>query len=249
MAYRIFCDFDGTIASRDVTDMLLEAFAAPAWREIEAQWQAGLIGSADCMARQVALLSASRPALDRLIDTVEIDPGFSGFVAFCRDHDIELTVVSDGLDHAIARILARAGLGDLPVIANRLLFLPQDRHAMLSPHAWPGCRSAAGTCKCRVAGAGSEKDRRTTILIGDGRSDYCVAGIVDLVFAKAGLLDHCRANGITHLPYRDFAEITQLLAERLAGLETVELTADDAFFGREPPAASHRSGLPGPVLP
>src|SRR5580698_927831 len=121
MRYRIYCDFDGTIATSDVTDVLLEAFAAPGWRDIEAQWRAGLIGSADCMARQVALLHCSRPAFDRLLGAIEIDAGFPGFVAFCRRHDIVLTIVSDGLDYVVARNLARAGLDALPVAANRLM--------------------------------------------------------------------------------------------------------------------------------
>jgi two-component system, NtrC family, response regulator AtoC len=36
MGYRIVCDFDGTIATSDVTDVLLEVFAAPGWYDIEA---------------------------------------------------------------------------------------------------------------------------------------------------------------------------------------------------------------------
>ncbi|MDT3382392.1 MtnX-like HAD-IB family phosphatase, partial [Labrys neptuniae] len=255
MAYRIYCDFDGTIATSDVTDVLLEAFAAPGWRDIEAQWQAGLIGSAVCMARQVALLHCSRPALDHLLDAVDIDPGFVDFVAFCRDHDIEPIIVSDGLDYAIRRILSRVGLGDLPVIANRLMFLAEDRHAMLSPYASSACHSAAGTCKCEAVRSAGTAEAHTTILIGDGRSDYCAAGVVDLVFAKAGLREHCQANGIVHLPYADFAEVTRLLAERLpnlgaAGLADLPTHAPSgAFLGQEKQAALLEAGIPGRVLP
>ncbi|WP_448956118.1 MtnX-like HAD-IB family phosphatase [Labrys neptuniae] len=247
MAYRIFCDFDGTIATSDVTDRLLEAFAAPGWHDIEDEWQAGLIGSAECMARQIELLRCSRPALDQLLDTVEIDPGFAGFVAFCREHDIELTVVSDGLDYAIARILVRAGLGQLPIVANHLVFLPDDHYAMLSPHASPACRTGAGTCKCRTVDSADLKGfgvPQSTVLIGDGRSDYCAAGAVDFVFAKDGLLGHCRDQDITHLPYQNFAEITALLSERLPGFEelaparTRVLAGDADFLGHEAVAAA-----------
>jgi len=31
----IFCDFDGTISSQDVVDVLFETYAEPAWRKIE----------------------------------------------------------------------------------------------------------------------------------------------------------------------------------------------------------------------
>jgi 2-hydroxy-3-keto-5-methylthiopentenyl-1-phosphate phosphatase len=254
MGYRIVCDFDGTIATSDVTDVLLEVFAAPGWYDIEAQWLTGLIGSADCMARQVALLRCSRVAIDRLLDAVDIDPGFAGFVAFCRERDIELTIVSDGLDYAVARILARAGLGDLSIIANRLMFVAHDRYAMLSPHASPACRSGAGTCKCRAAGgADPEKpgDSRTTILIGDGRSDYCAAGAVDFVFAKSGLLGHCRANGISHLPYSNFFEIARLLSRHLPGLgaSSAILAGDEAFLDPEQHPGLNETGMCGPPPP
>ena len=46
----VVCDFDGTIALEDVTDGLLERFAEPRWRKIEAQWLAGEFGSQECMA-------------------------------------------------------------------------------------------------------------------------------------------------------------------------------------------------------
>ena len=95
----------------------------------------------------------------------------------------------------------------------------------------------------------------TAILIGDGRSDYCAAGVVDLVFAKAGLREHCQANGIVHLPYADFAEVTRLLAERLpnlgaAGLADLPTHAPSgAFLGQEKQAALLEAGIPGRVLP
>jgi len=76
MAWNILCDFDGTIATEDVTDSLLTRFADPAWQTIEAEWKAGRIGSRECMTRQVALIRATREDIDRLLDTIEIDPDF-----------------------------------------------------------------------------------------------------------------------------------------------------------------------------
>lgn len=209
MPYRILCDFDGTIARGDVTDLLLEAFADPGWRDVEAQWQSGLIGSATCMARQVALMRCSRRALDEVLDRVEIDPGFIDLVAYCQQIGAQLAVVSDGLDYAVARVLRRAGVVDVPIMANRLLFLDEWRCALLSPHATLTCRAAAGTCKCAIADrlAGDE----ITVLIGDGRSDFCTAGSVDMVFAKGALLAYCRAHAIRHEPFRTLSEIPKLL--------------------------------------
>ena len=214
MTARIYCDFDGTVTTTDVTDLLLEAFADPSWREIEAQWQSGLIGSAICMARQVALMRCGRGALDSLLDSVSIDPGFPFLVAFCRSIGASLTIVSDGLEYAIERILGRAGFAELPIIANRLLFLSEERYAMVSPHASPVCLSAAGTCKC--AEVGRTCGNYPTILIGDGRSDFCVAGRVDFVLAKDALVQFCSRQDIPHAAFSGLQEVPELLAAYLS---------------------------------
>ncbi|HEX7370566.1 MAG TPA: phosphatase, partial [Rhodanobacteraceae bacterium] len=74
--WNILCDFDGTITVEDVTDSLLDRFAAPEWQVLERDWRAGLIGSAECMAGQVALLDASRAEIDAHLAGLRIDPAF-----------------------------------------------------------------------------------------------------------------------------------------------------------------------------
>jgi 2,3-diketo-5-methylthio-1-phosphopentane phosphatase len=208
MALRILCDFDGTIATQDVTDSLLFRFADPSWEAIEAEWKAGHIGSRECMSRQVALIRATPSEIDRHLDEIELDPHFAGFVRLARTSGMPLTVVSDGLDYAIRTLLLREGLGDVPIVANHLERIGADRYRLLFPYAEPACSAASGTCKCAVANAADAQ----TLLIGDGASDFCAGGTVDLVFAKAALLDHCRAHGLPHVPCGNFAEAQTLLA-------------------------------------
>ncbi len=128
----ILCDFDGTIAVADVTDELLANFATPEWSRIEADWRAGRISSRECMTAQVALMDASQEAVDALLDTLTIDPAFPAFVADATRLGIPITVVSDGLDYAIRRILGGYGLGYLPIQANHLM---HDGHRGWSMHS------------------------------------------------------------------------------------------------------------------
>ncbi len=214
MSWQILCDFDGTIATKDVTDTLLERFALDGWEEIETSWKAGLIGSRDCMARQVELLRADKAMLDAALDEIEIDPGFPAFVALCRREGLPLTVVSDGLDYAIRRILTRHGLGDLPIVANHLEQVAEDRYRLSFPYANAGCAKGSGTCKCKV-GEGLTAGGAMSLLVGDGTSDMCAAGSVDLVFAKDKLLSYCREEGLPVVAYRDFANATRQLAALL----------------------------------
>jgi len=99
--WKILCDFDGTVSTLDATDELLERCAEPEWKDFEREWRDGVIGSRECMSRQVALIDASERDLNRVLDSITIDPAFPPFVAQTRDRGLELVIVSDGLDRAI----------------------------------------------------------------------------------------------------------------------------------------------------
>ncbi len=139
----VFCDFDGTITTVDTTLKVLDRLAAPAWEALEADWRAGGIDAAACMRGQVALIGGDDAALDAVLDEVELDPGFHDFAVWCADRGVPLAVVSDGVDYFIRRILARHGLGALPVVSNRLGGRAGARE-LSHPHRREGC--AAGAC-------------------------------------------------------------------------------------------------------
>ena len=221
MKCRVLVDFDGTIASVDTTDLLLERFAAPAWRQIEDDWKAGRIGSRECLVRQIDLVRASEPEMDAFVAGIDIDPGFPGFVRLCERQDHTVTVVSDGLDRTIAAVLARHGL-DLPFHANHLEKTGNDGWRLGFPHARSDCRSLSGNCKCQFA---EGEPRRPRVVIGDGRSDFCVAGRADLVLAKSALLDHCRATEMPHFAFADFHEASRLMADWLETREYLAIGA------------------------
>jgi 2-hydroxy-3-keto-5-methylthiopentenyl-1-phosphate phosphatase len=98
----VLVDFDGTIATVDTTDALLERFAEPGWLEIEADWQAGRIGSRECLVRQIDLIKASPKQYDDFVSSIEIDRGFVPFIEECKARDLDVMVVSDGLDRTVA---------------------------------------------------------------------------------------------------------------------------------------------------
>jgi 2,3-diketo-5-methylthio-1-phosphopentane phosphatase len=216
----VVCDFDGTITLEDVTDGLLEKFAHPSWKEIEAQWLAGQFGSRECMARQVALINATYEELDRYLDGVAMDPSFPAFVLDCEVlGNVGVTVVSDGIDYAVKRIMRNNGLSRLAVKANALVRMPDNRFSLDFPHSALYCNVQAGNCKCAVAHILSSTfdSPSVTILIGDGTSDFCIASHVDFVLAKDRLLDHCIANALPHLPFNDFTDVRQKLT-RVVGV-------------------------------
>jgi 2,3-diketo-5-methylthio-1-phosphopentane phosphatase len=204
---RVLVDFDGTIAPIDTTDLLLERFAVPGWQDIEDDWKAGRIGSRECMVRQIDLVRATPSAMDAFTREVEIDPGFPAFVELFRRLGHGLAVVSDGLDRTIRTVLDRHGV-DVPYFANHLQWRGDDRWRLTFPHARSDCASLAGNCKCSFGA----RHGALTIVIGDGRSDFCLAERADLVLAKASLLELCRKAGLPHIPFETFDQATALLA-------------------------------------
>jgi len=228
MKFHVFVDFDGTIAPLDTTDLLLQRFADPGWMQIEEQWKAGLIGSRECMVRQVDLIRATPEEFDRFIDEIEIDPGFVHFVRLCSRLGHAVTVVSDGLDRTVGTVLKRAGV-NVPFRANRLTWAGGRRWRLAFPHARSDCLTLAGNCKCRFAEAKRANGR---IVVGDGRSDFCIAGRADLVLAKGLLVAHCREQQLPHIEFRDFTEATELLAQWIAA-HSEDPAAHPAHIGDE----------------
>jgi len=211
---RIFCDFDGTIAKVDTTDLVLTRLADPAWETLEERWTRGEITAAECMRGQVALISGDDAALDAVLDTVELADGFSEFVVWCRANAVPLTVVSDGVDRFIARILGRHGLSHLPVIANHMVGNDLVGRRLEQPWSRAGCAAGSGVCKCQVATRETAGDAAADLMvfIGDGRSDFCVSGRADLLFARDKLADYARARAMPHHEFSDFHTITTTLA-------------------------------------
>jgi 2,3-diketo-5-methylthio-1-phosphopentane phosphatase len=204
----VFVDFDGTIAPIDTTDLLLERFAAPEWQLIEQEWRAGKIGSRECMVRQIDLVRATPSEMDTFIGSVEIDRGFAGFARLLKRLGHAMIVVSDGLDRTIRTVLDRNDI-NVPYFANHLQWRGEDRWRLTFPHAKTDCRTLAGNCKCSFA---EGRPQELNILVGDGRSDFCLAGRADLVLAKASLLGHCREAGLPHIAFESFDEAIRLLA-------------------------------------
>jgi 2,3-diketo-5-methylthio-1-phosphopentane phosphatase len=208
--WSVLCDFDGTIAQEDVTDSLLMRFGRPGWDVLEVEWREGRIGSRECMAGQIALLDCSVDELDEHVAGMAIDPDFARFAAAVRRSGASLTIVSDGLDRAIRNMLRRHDLDSLPVVASRLVAAGRRRWKLEFPFASGACVAASGTCKCAWAQPPHVAPGDRVLMVGDGASDFCVAGRVDLSFASKRLLDHCLDHDLSHRAVANFRQALEL---------------------------------------
>jgi len=203
-------DFDGTLSPEDTVDKLLEHHADPLWHELETDWLAGRISAVECMREQVGLVRADRITLGKFFQDIRLDPHFSGFWQYVREFSM-LAVVSDGLDYGIKAALRSAGLSGFPVFANQLDFVAPDQLSLSFPHLNADCRSGNGVCKCAIAKQLAAQHGGPIVLVGDGKSDACLAGIADTVFAKSSLITHCEDQGISHIAFEDFSEVLNVV--------------------------------------
>jgi 2-hydroxy-3-keto-5-methylthiopentenyl-1-phosphate phosphatase len=231
---RVLVDFDGTIVPGDVTDHIMASFAGPKWLELEAEFQAGRMGARTCMSAQVDLIRATPADIARAVNERDADPDFAQFVAVCRSRAIAVTVVSDGFDVAIKTMLQRYRL-DLPFSANQLTWLGGDRWRLDFPNRSATCRTEAGNCKCsRLAPPGQR-----TVVIGDGRSDFCVAAHADFVLSKTRLTDHCGAEGIRHWAIDGFADVLACFDGWIAEARGSQLINCRPATGKRQPASNN----------
>lgn len=200
-------DFDGTLSRKDTVDTMLEKFAPAEWKNIEQDWLDGRITAVECMQQQIRMVKADHITIENYFRSIELDDSFLPFYRHVSAF-AGVSIISDGLDHAIQVATRQAGLPEIPAYANRLHFVP-DGIDISFPHLSPLCDAGNGVCKCTVArnlsGAGQ------VVLVGDGKSDACLARSADVVFAKSSLLRYCREQGIAHIPFDTFADILSVV--------------------------------------
>jgi 2-hydroxy-3-keto-5-methylthiopentenyl-1-phosphate phosphatase len=211
---RVICSFESTVALDDVRRQLLDAFADPAWHDIENQWEDGEITAAERSQRQIALIRATDAELNAFLDQVRIDPAFVRFTAWCRIEGIPLAIVSDGVDRFIQRILTANGLTHVAVVANELGGTEGGR-TLTQSWGRAGCAAGSGVCKCDVAVIESLSEG-ILVYVGAGRSDFCVSARADVLFARGELADYADARKRGYFSFRTFADIAAVLV-RLRG--------------------------------
>ena len=203
-AMAVMIDFDGTISVRDVGLHLLERLGDPRWRDLEARYEAGEIGSRDCLARQWSCLPPDEQLLREVAAEVPLDPGAGSLIGRLRRAGAEVSIVSDGFGFYVEE---PAGRWRVPVLTNQVDF---DRHCMVFPTPRPLCDHGCGTCKQVPIEEAAERGK-TVVLVGDGASDRPAATVADLVFARAGLADWCETKGIACIRFERLADVSRAL--------------------------------------
>jgi 2-hydroxy-3-keto-5-methylthiopentenyl-1-phosphate phosphatase len=216
----LFFDFDNTLMDGDILDQLIEKYSPnEAWLDWENAWAQGHLPARDCLRLQVQNMRVSRERLLRDLTRVRIDPAFAEIVEWARLRQVGVNIVSDSFVPLIRHILCSNGIDGIPVFANDLRFLADDRLAASFPFYDPACHRSANAKARHLMPYRANR----IIFAGDGHSDLDAALAADVVFAKCVLANELDARGVAFYPFDTLEAV-------LAYLETVE----DAL--REPAA-------------
>ena len=200
----IYCDFDGTITKKDSVNEFLKKYTGDKWLESEKLWIEGKISSKENAIIQVGLLkNISQKQLDDYINSIEIDDYFLDFVDYVKSKNIKLTILSDGFDLFIQKVLEQNNL-DIPYYANKLTYKNGEFNIEF-PYYNKNCDKKAGMCKCQKV------KENSFCYIGDGTSDLCIAKKADFLFASKNLHKFCKENNIKHVYFTSFCNIIESL--------------------------------------
>lgn len=219
MMVKVFVDFDGTITKTDVGNAFFRTFAGrERYDAILREYKAENISARECFRRGItAVGNLSKDEATAFVQTQEVDPSFAEFVRFCREREIELRIVSDGLDFYINQLLSANGIEGVQVFSNVVEFIADGTASGLRisfPYADAECTRCA-CCKRNImlTNAG-ESD--LIVYIGEGYSDRCPAQYADVVFAKDALQTFCQEENISYYLYSSFGDVTERLGMLLA---------------------------------
>jgi 2-hydroxy-3-keto-5-methylthiopentenyl-1-phosphate phosphatase len=198
----VLSDFDGTIAE-DLSIMIYKKFASVGMYYADL-WTQGLISTPEELAATFKTIDASPSQLADLIRQAHFDPDFPEFVRLCMERGFEVAIVSDGLAWAIQTSLAQHGVHDVEIYANQIHFV-DGAYQISFPWRDEKCPQA-GVCKSKVV-ANFHAAGKRVIYIGDGRSDHDAVHAADIVYAKDQLLEYCRSEQVSAIPFQNFSDL------------------------------------------
>ena len=212
----IQCDFDGTITDKDVSFLLLDAFADSNWRQLLKEYQAGKISVGAFNTRAFAMIKADKQTLLDFVlnsDEVKIRPGFPELLDYCSRNGLEFVIVSNGQDIYVEAILNKLGINNIEFFAARSSFGPGGLEVK---YIGPDGSELPDSFKETHAELFLNRGYRI-IYVGNGISDIYPARRAYHVFATGDLLELCRETNLDCTPFDDLNDVVR-------GLELLQLS-------------------------
>lgn len=214
-----FSDFDGTIFMQDTGHVLFDNFGCGSRRRhiLDEQISTGKRSFRDVSEEMWGSLRVPfENGVEVMEDSLEIDPDFDTFHAFCLDNKIPFNIISAGLEPVLRRVLdvflGEAQSKYIDIIANGAdisadgsEWKPIWRHDSELGHDKALSIQEART-QVEAGLTGVDDTIPLIVFIGDGVSDLPAARQADVLFARRGLRleEYCQENNIAYIPFDTF---------------------------------------------
>ena len=209
----IVSDFDGTITKEDSNALLAEVCGNAENAQIETNFLSGLISNREAFERHFEVMRITLQEYKDFIKTnIEMEPEFDAFLEQVQRRGIPFFIVSAGFRQAVEYVLGKERQRGVEVYANDLQGEPYITPIFATKKT--SCDKPAGpcgNCKRDCLATIKQKSGKKILYIGDGITDRCAIENADILLAKDTLAKYCDAQGVPYTPYKNFADVTDLL--------------------------------------
>jgi 2-hydroxy-3-keto-5-methylthiopentenyl-1-phosphate phosphatase len=220
----IFCDFDGTITEKDNIIDIMQAFVPEGqWKPIVDDIFAKKRSLRNGVHALFHLLPSTRrqEVTDFVLNRARVREGFSEFVEYCREQNIQLLVTSNGIDFFIEPILAPYANSIDEIYCNQSDFSGPTVNIIYPYPCDEHCQVDCGMCKTTIIRR-YDSEQYFKIVIGDSITDLEGAKIADAVIARSYLAEKCEELGIPHKPFANFYDCIEALADYINRTEVTQ---------------------------
>lgn len=215
----VYSDFDGTIVRQDLGNEMFIKYGQfqpyntllkSGEMDIKDYWHTlcRTLSLPDDIIKQYGFFS--QEFFKNFIDEFDIDVNFPTFYNFCRNQNIELSIISDGFVNYILPVLDKIGINNTAIFANKLIIGSNT----VTPHfygASESCECMCASCKRNSVISCAPGDN-VLVYIGDGHSDLCAAEHCDIIFAKSALSAYLNEKRIPHYNFSNFFDVYRIFS-------------------------------------
>ncbi|GAO49503.1 hypothetical protein SAICODRAFT_66451 [Saitoella complicata NRRL Y-17804] len=225
----VFSDFDGTITWDDSNDFMTDnyGFGVEKRKEMNERVLRDEITFRDSF--KMMLDSVKLPfeeAKKILTENITLDPGFRPFYEWCLANDVEVIILSSGMEPLIRALLTRL-LGEelgskIEIVSNSVDIRPDGTWEIIY-HDDSGFGHDK-SLEIEKWNARVPEEERMFFYCGDGVSDLSAAEKTGLLFAKEGrdLIGYCDRQKIPYTVFKTFEDIHKKVEAIVTGKETMK---------------------------
>jgi 2-hydroxy-3-keto-5-methylthiopentenyl-1-phosphate phosphatase len=210
----VFCDFDGTITAVETFAGMLKEFSPELSAQLMPQMYERQLTLREGVRQILESIPSSRyPDIIESVRTKPIRPGLEALLDFLDTQSVPMVVISGGLRGMVETVLSRTDSQGRPLLERvagvYAVDVDTSGEYLRAVSEFEG--ETELVAKVQVM---AQHPAEEPVAIGDSLTDLNMALQVPLVFARDRLSDYLDEHDQPYLPWNDFFDVRDRLAER-----------------------------------